>query len=149
MFIQATDDKTIEIIKWLKGLIEEISEPVVHEMRANLSGNEYQVSVRERIRSLSTEEWARFQEVAPLFTIEPSSAQYGFNFGLTLWHKLNNIEPLSRIFFICGEYLPDTMDQRFNGAWKALSPFSHNPENRRRLLHYGKEDPKPKSYYEY
>ncbi len=147
MYIE-TDDLSKEI-SWLAALREKISTVSSRIFRPNISGKPYKYDVYIRTRSLTLEEWEHFLEIAPLFVVEPHNAECGFNFGIRLWHPANNIEKPEPIFSISGEYLPESMGQRFESAWHALSPLSHNPKNEAMLLRHGFNPLQEKGSYDY
>lgn len=108
----------------------------------------------ECTRCLTVEEFTHFCEVAPHFIVEPTIAEGGFSFGISLYIEHPAICPgidpeCEYVITISGEYLPEEIGQRFEHAWKVLSPLSHCDANREKLSRNGREPPREKSYYEY
>jgi hypothetical protein len=98
---------------------------------------------------LTIEEWEKLLSIAPQFAVAPHSAQWGFNFGITLWYEANSIDGPKPVFTMSGQNLPDGMGHTFNATWDALSPLSHNQENEKLLAHYEMDPPREKSFYNY
>jgi hypothetical protein len=136
--------------KWLEDLSLSISEIRRSEVTLNMSGDSYNQPYRVRLRKLTEDEFKRFLEIAPHFIVEPGNAQFGFNFGLALYDfpSKDGAKP-EFIFFVSGEYLPDGMDDKFEGAWKAFSSLSHSLENEKLLSLCGLGTPREKIHYEY
>lgn len=138
-----------EAVAWLRDLKDKVSKRVWMDDRF---GGYYS---SECTRKLTMEEFQHFKSVAPLFIVVPGIAQFGFNFGVTLYVEPPPLFPGVEVdlgdyvFFISGEYLPDEVGQRFENSWAALSPLSHSPENIQKLLRNKQELPKDKRYYEY
>jgi sarcosine oxidase delta subunit len=143
MYIEKTDLSTE--ISWLQQLQAKISRTVERTFQPNMSGSASVYTDLKMQRGLTNEEWEHLLGIAPLFVVEPVNVEYGFNFGIQLWHKANSIEDPISVFFISGKYL----DLRFDAAWDTFSPLSHSDENRALLKLYGFEKPREKSHYAY
>ncbi len=137
-----------EDLHWLKSLQDQVSERILMRDRF------HNFHTRQLVRKLTMDEFERLRELAPQFMIVPSTAEYGFNFGITLCIEPQPIYPgveptIESVFFISGEYLPDEIGQRFENAWEVLSLLSHNNVNREKLARNSIEKPRDKSHYDY
>jgi hypothetical protein len=141
---------TTEARTWLLALKQDISKVEHGITRTNMDGREHRTSWCEAKRQVTKKELARVKELAKLFIVEPMSSGCGFNFGVFFYEHppVPGVKP-EPVFFIDGKYLPGENGQRFEGAWKELSPLSHNKENKRLLKHYGMGEALEKSHYQY
>jgi hypothetical protein len=151
--VSISDTLESEVEK-LKSLWREVTQVVTRTFRANMSGNTFHCTSRILRRKLTLEEFEYICKVAPHFIVVPARAQFGFNFGVTLYIEPSASFPgvqqeFEDVFFISGEFLPDECGRRFDNAWKVLSPLSHNETNRQKLARNGLEPPQEKSHYMY
>ncbi len=136
--------------EWLIALFDAISTGGTRTVQPNMSGNEFVLQTRRFKRKLTNEEFKRFVEIAPNFLCEPMNCQSGFNFGLRVYHMPDVVDvPPQPIFFISGEFLPEGMNERFDGSWEALSPLSHSEVNKQRLAFYNMQEPQSRGEYAY
>ncbi len=143
-----------EEVVWLKSLKDELRRMEQGEMTPNMGGRTILVGVPVQKRKLTPEELERLVRIAPLFVVKPETTEYGFNFGLSFYQEYEgggNGIPITPqfVFSISGSYLPRGMDDHFSGAWKTLSPLSHNNENEQKLKWYEFEPLQKKEHYEY
>jgi len=139
-----------QAIKWLRWLKTEIREPFILEMTTNMDGRTHHCLAYYEKRPLQPDELTLLKEIAHYFVIEPHNACMGFNFGITLFVQPSfPTMPLEWVITITGADLPDGMSKQFDNAWVELSPLSHNRNNMKALLAFGKDLPREKSYYEY
>ena len=151
--VSPSDTLKLEIER-LKSLWDGVTRMVNYVFTPNMSGGTFHFSSRILKRKLRLEEFEYFCEFAPHFIVVPTTAQFGFNFGVTLYIEPPALFPgvkqeFEDIFFISGEFLPDECGQRFENAWRVLSPLSHNDANRQKLQKNGFDPPGEKSNYMY
>lgn len=137
-----------EELLWLKDLRERVSKVEWWEDKFG------SYKVRVCTKKLTMQEFVHMCEIAPHFIVVPQSAQFRFNFGVSLCIEPEAIYPgvepeCECVFFISGEYLPDDIGQRFENSWNALSPLSHTEANRVKLARNGFGPPEEKNHYAY
>jgi hypothetical protein len=136
---------------FLRKLNEEIWHFFQDEFRPNLSGNRIPYTASRKKRKMSQDEFERFKLSVVGLVVVPHNAGMGFNFGITVYdHSPVSGIPLQEpLITVEGGHLPEGMNPRFAGAWEALSPLSHNPENEKFLAYYGLEPLQNQGHYAY
>ena len=97
-------------------------------------------------RKVTDEEWKQIKRIAKDRIVEPHNAGMGFNFGITIYEAPTYIGlPCEPLITIEGGHF----DERFDAAWKRMSPLSHNKSNEGYLKLFKFEPLHDVSHYDY
>ncbi len=103
-------------------------------------------------RRMTPEEWKSVQAtiVEHDLLCVPHNAGMGFNFGMALYEHPTypGLDP-EFVIDLEGHHLPEPLGTKFDDAWDAYSPFTHDEANGMQLERLGFAPLHGKAHYEY